>query len=67
MQLEDLPLKASRHTFGGVSNIVCSSLMRFDDPLTRKVPSTSVPTGSKRDGVGQYGVASAIGFSYHAP
>ena len=29
--------------------------MRFDDPLTRKVPSTSVPTGSKRDDVDQYG------------
>jgi hypothetical protein len=40
-------LERSRHTFGGASNIACSSLMRFDDPLTRKVPSTSVPRESK--------------------
>ena len=30
------------HTRGGVSNAACSSRMRLAEPLTRKVPSTSV-------------------------
>jgi len=29
-------------TFGGASNICCNSRMRLLDPLTRKVPCTSV-------------------------
>lgn len=38
------------HTLGGVSNAACSSRIRLLDPLTRKVPASSVAIGNTRVG-----------------
>lgn len=42
VQLSIERLQAKRRTLGGVSNAACSSRILLLDPLTRKVPGTSV-------------------------
>ena len=47
-------LKSKQRTFGGESNLACNSLMRLLEPLTRKIPATSV-AGKERVRCDDYG------------